>query len=162
MATNAFEGTAHGTRINTILRAPEAIDRMEAFSADGRPALLAIADRIAEVAPSLSDTEKQHVGRTVRRVLASRGWRPVEKKRLPRGGLFTTASVYARVDAPDKNEPSSLAPDEALRRRNAAERLEAARAILRQYPVKPRQVESFIREKRREAKRELAEYDGRP
>lgn len=158
MSLNAFSRSRQGKTIDTILRTREAIDRMEAFSAAGRPALQAIADRIAEVAPSLSDTEKQHVGRYVHRVLGPRGWRPVDKKRLPKGSLFTTAAVYARADAPVESEGLPSEPDGTRQRREAVARLEAAREILRPFPIKSISVERFIADKRREAKRELQEY----
>lgn len=131
---------------------------MEAFSRAGRPALLAVSEDIEKVAPTLSDTQKQHVGRWVHRLLGPRGWRPIDKKRLPKGGLFTTAAVYGRIgvaeeSGADKSEgarPAAAVPGRA----SAAVRLASARARVAALPIRPVSVDRFIAEKRREAVRE--------
>jgi hypothetical protein len=126
---------------------------MEALSSRGRPALIAVADAIAQVAPALTNTEKQHVGRWLHRVLGPRGWRPAEKKRMPAGGLFSMAAVYRRVgEAGDSPDQVAAAPEPP---RDASARLAAARAAVRRLPVKPLGAAAFIAEKRRAAKREL-------
>ncbi len=153
MSFSDFAGSREGSLIGAILREQGAIRRMEALSNAGRPALLAVAGRIEQVAPSLSNTDKQHVGRYVHRVLGPRGWRPVDKKRLPKGGLFVTASVFARVGAAAQGATLAAA-DDAPPAMDALSRIAAARALVRQLPVKPHGVEAFLADKRRAAKLE--------
>lgn len=145
-----FTHSDKGGLIGSILHDPESIRRMEALSAAGRPALLAVAAQIEKAELPLSDTEKQHVGRWVHRVLGPRGWRPVEKKRMPRGGQFTTAAVYKRVTGLEAARP----PRAEQAGSDPASRLRTARALVRGLPVKPQGVKAFISEKRRLAKRE--------
>lgn len=164
MSLSAFLKSENGAKIGAIVQAADAISRMEDLSANGRPALLAVADRISQVAPSLSHTERQHVGRVVQRVLKPRGWRAIHKKRLPKGSQFTTAAVYERVEAVQENGSVPPSLDLPRRRLDAAARVAAARALLGDYPPLSG-VDAFIAEKRREARRELAEYkdlDDRP
>lgn len=158
MSLRAFLSSQDGAKIVAIVQAADAIARMEALSAEGRPALLAVADRIAEVAPSLSATERQHVGRFVQRVLKPRGWRAIDKKRLPKGSQFTTAAVYERVDAAHGNGSVLSLAEVSRRHRDAVARLKAARALIRQLPYPLPTVDEFIADKRREARRELEEY----
>lgn len=155
MSFSDFAGSREGSLIGAILREQGAIRRMEAFSSAGRPALLAVAGRIEQVAPSLSNTDKQHVGRYVHRVLGPRGWRPVDKKRLPKGGLFVTASVFGRVGgAVAEDATRALAGARHAPARDAASRIAAARALVKQLPVKPRGVAAFLADRRRAAKLE--------
>jgi len=152
MSLSGFEKSPAGESIRPILQNSEAIRRMEALSMQGRPALIAVADQIERVAPSLTNTEKQHVGRWLHRLLGPRGWRPAEKKRMPRGSLFSMAAVYRRVAPPDGEgglPPATAAPVDH------ASRLRMARQAVRCLPVKPQSVKEFIAEKRRNAKREL-------
>ena len=128
--------------------------RMEALSAQGRPALMAVADEIARVTPSLTNTEKQHVGRWLHRLLGPRGWRPAEKKRMPKGSLFSIAAVYRRVPSfPEEGEPHPSQPG-LEQPTSPSSRLALARAAIRRLPVKPQSVSDFISEKRSTAKRE--------
>lgn len=158
MSFSMFEHSTSGAAIASVLKSVHALRQMEAFSRAGRPALLAVADEIEKVAPTLSDTEKQHVGRWVHRLLGPRGWRPVEKKRLPKGGLFTTAAVYRRISpesgyhsiGDDRAAPEAVAPVAA----SVVERLAAARARVRALPIKPPSVASFIADRRQAARRE--------
>jgi hypothetical protein len=153
MSFAAFEMSQAGRRIRPILHNQQAISRMEALSARGRPALIAVADAIEQVAPALTNTEKQHVGRWLHRLLGPRGWRPFEKKRMPAGGLFSMAAVYRRIgEVHDLSAAEEAAPEAP---RDAAARLTAARAAVRRLPVKPLGAAAFIAEKRRAAKREL-------
>lgn len=149
-----FAGSHKGEFIKSILCDPASIRRMEALSAAGRPALLAVAGTIERAKLPLTDTEKQHVGRWVHRVLGPRGWRPVDKKRMPPGSLFTTAAVYERVAgaAAENAGPSRVLRPAAARA--PASRIEAARERARALPVKPQSVRAFIAEKRSAAKRE--------
>lgn len=152
MSFAAFEMSRTGRRIGPILHDRDAISRMEALSQRGRPALIAVADAIERVAPALTNTEKQHVGRWLHRVLGPRGWRPAAKKRMPSGSLFSMAAVYRRVgEAVEDPEPEINAPAAP---RDASSRLAAARAAVRALPVKPLSANAFIAEKRRAAKRE--------
>lgn len=149
MSFTDFARSDKGGLIGSILHDPESIRRMEAYSAAGRPALLAVAAQIERAELPLSDTEKQHVGRWVHRVLGPRGWRPVDKKRMPRGGQFATAAVYKRATGLEAADRPSVPAGNDL-----ASRLRAARERVRALPVKPQGVKAFIAEKRRLAKRE--------
>lgn len=162
MSFSQFEHSAKGAAIAPVLVSSAALGRMEAFSRAGHPALLAVAGEIEKVAPGLSDTEKQHVGRWVHRLLGPRGWRPIEKKRLPKGGLFTTAAVYGRI-GPAEREPGRgrLGDDRdgpllsALGvKPSADERLALARTRVAALPIRPASVASFIADKRRDAHRD--------
>lgn len=159
MSFSHFEHSDTGARVARVLKNKEALGRMEAFSRAGRPALLAVVGEIEKVAPALTDTEKQHVGRWVHRLLGPRGWRPIDKKRLPKGGLFTTGAVYGRVSgaasAGGDHVPDALgARVTTTSHRTVEERLLSARAIVAALPVRPISVDEFIAEKRREALRE--------
>lgn len=162
MSFSHFEHSETGARVAGVLKDKEALGRMEAFSRAGRPALLAVAGEIEKVAPALTDTEKQHVGRWVHRLLGPRGWRPVDKKRMPKGGLFTTAAVYGRAGAEPGPEPVSARADAHAdltsgtreMEMSARERLRSAQAIVAALPVRPMSVDEFIAEKRREALRD--------
>lgn len=166
MSFTQFQSSARGEAVAPVLRSAAAIGRMEAFSRAGRPALLAVAAEIEQVAPTLTDTEKQHVGRWVHRLLGPRGWRPVEKKRLPKGSLFTTAAVYAHIGldhpagAGPKDEGQGCLPaSEAATERDSSlpvfDRFASARARVAALPVRPISVASFVAEKRREARRDV-------
>lgn len=148
MSFAQFEASSKGERIRPILHDRDALRRMEDLSERGRPALLAVADAIERAVPALTNTEKQHVGRWLHRLLGPRGWRPAEKKRMPKGSLFTTASVYQRVGPPDEPGSGDAAPG------GGAARLAAARAAIRRLPVKPQGVRSFLAAKRRAARTE--------
>lgn len=157
MSFSQFEHSATGARVKHVLVDSEAVRRMEAFSRAGRPALLAVARDIEKVAPALTDTEKQHVGRWVHRLLGPRGWRPTAKKRLPKGGLFTTAAVYVWIGAGEGGSGAESDVPSALARpgRDSAEiRLARARTRVAALPVRPMSVAAFIAEKRHEARRE--------
>lgn len=143
MSLAAFETSATGRRIRPILINQDAIGRMEALSLRGRPALIAVSNEIERVAPALTNTEKQHVGRWLHRVLGPRGWRPVDKKRMPPGGLFSMATVYERIQSAN-DETGVCRPS----------RLAAAQAAVRRLPNPLPSAKAFIAEKRRLAKRE--------
>ncbi len=146
MSFAAFQQSSAGNLIGSLLEA--SLPQMEHFSEAGRPALLAVAPQIAKAGVPLTDTEKQHVGRWVHRLLGPRGWRPAEKKRLPKGSLFATAAVYERVGAADGSSrtvrPAPLASDRSGR-------LAAVRERVRALPTKPQSVNAFLAHKRRAA-----------
>lgn len=144
MSYTEFRSSKLGERIAPILRDPKVIGRMETLSREGRPAVLAVDEPIGEIGASLTDTQKQHVGRFVRDVLGDRGWRPVGKKRLSNGRVFASGTVYRRIGATDARPPESETMD-------AAAWLERARALVRQLPAHPGTVDDFIAEKRRDA-----------
>lgn len=153
MSFAAFASSPKGDVIGAILEA--SLPQLVSYSEAGRPALLAVAPQIARSGVALTDTEKQHVGRWVHRLLGPRGWRPADKKRLPRGCLFRTASVYERVEgstAPTASPSRVLRP--TARMPDPADRLAAVRARVRALPVRPPSVSRFIADKRRAAARE--------
>lgn len=152
MSFSQFENSTKGGRIRPIICDPTAIRRMEAYSSAGRPALLAVAERIEAEVRELSNTEKQHVGRWVHRLLGPRGWRPVDKKRMPKGSLFTTATLYQRITPTADDQPLRILQPSRVER--PISRLAAAREQVRQLPAKPMGVKAFIAQKRRAAKLE--------
>ena len=151
MSFAQFEQSPKGKRIRPLILNSESVKRMEVLSEHRRPALLAIAEEIEQVAPDLTDTEKQHVGRWIHRVLGPRGWRPVDKKRMPAGSLFSMAAVYARISMPaDYSSDAPVSPHSG----DAASRLKAARAGIKRLPHKPESVSEFLAAKRLAARKE--------
>lgn len=148
MSFASFTTSPKGSHIGSLLKA--AVPQMERLSQAGRPALLAVAPQIARAGVALTDTEKQHVGRWVHRLLGPRGWRPTEKKRLPKGSLFTTAAVYERVGG--AGAPARVVRPAPVRNDPAA-RLAAVRERVRALPAEPQSVKAFIAEKKRAAAR---------
>ena len=152
MSFAEFASSPKGDLIGTILKA--SLPQLVSYSEAGRPALLAVAPQIASAGVPLTNTEKQHVGRWVHRLLGPRGWRPADKKKLPKGCLFRTASVYERVDGTAPARAPARVPRPAARAPAAAGRLASARARVRALPVRPPSVSRFIADKRRAAARE--------
>ena len=142
MSFAQFEQSPKGKRIRPLILNSESVKRMEVLSEHRRPALLAIAEEIEQVAPDLTHTEKQHVGRWIHRV---------DKKRMPAGSLFSMAAVYARISMPaDYSSEAPASPPSG----DAASRLKAARAGIKRLPHKPESVSEFLAAKRLAARKE--------
>lgn len=147
MSLESFKSSSVGAAIAPVVASPEVIARMERLSREGRPAVGALDEALAGRV-ELDDTEKQHVGRWIRDVLGERGWRPLKQKRLSGGRLFSSGSVYGRIG------PAAAAADAAdagPATGGPAERLEAARALVRRARRRDYGVREFIADKRREA-----------
>jgi hypothetical protein len=149
MSFAAFKTSEEGERVRPLLMDAEVVAEMEALSRVGRPAVIAL-DRRADLLPSLSDTGKQHVGRWVRDILGARGWRPAARRRVAKGRVFTSGAVYQRTAPAGVTVAARTGPSAST----AAERLERARAIIRNLPTRLPTVDEFIADKRREARRE--------
>jgi hypothetical protein len=154
MSLESFKGSKRGAQLAPMLADAAIVAEMERLSRDGRPAVLAL-DRRADELPSLSGTEKQHVGRWVRDVLAERGWRPKRRSRIGGSRMFTSGAVYGRA-APETVPPlpAGAAGTPASVRDATTERVARLRALVAQLETPPPSVDAFIDWKRAEAERE--------
>lgn len=151
MSLESFKSSSVGAAIAPVVASPEVIARMERLSREGRPAVGALDEALAGRV-ELDDTEKQHVGRWIRDVLGERGWRPLKQKRLSGGRLFSSGSVYGRIGpAAAGADAAADAADAGPATGGPAERLEAARALVRRARRRDYGVREFIADKRREA-----------
>lgn len=97
MSLETFKLSRPGMHIAPILSAPDNIAAMEEKSRAGRPAVEAVGAEIARNVGPLDDQEKQHVGRWVKQVLATRGWVPDRPGiRVAPGHLFARGTIYRR------------------------------------------------------------------
>ena len=149
MSLSLFKASREGDLVRPLLMDDQVVAEMEALSRIGQPAVIAL-DRRANLLPSLSDTGKQHVGRWVRDILGARGWRPVTRKRVAKGRMFTSGAVYERSGPAGASAASRQGPPAST----AAERLERARAIVRSGRARLPTVNEFIADKRRQARLE--------
>jgi hypothetical protein len=141
-----FQSSKKGQPVAELLARPETIREMESLSREDRPAVLAL-DRALPEAIRLDDTEKKHVGRWVRDVLANRGWRVRKRKGFRSGRIFSSGAVYERPAAPAAPQSG---PDDDIR-----ERIRGAQEIVASFSRGTYGVEDFLRDKRAEAAREL-------
>jgi hypothetical protein len=156
MSLDGFKESKRGAKVAPLLSSPSVLAEMEQLSHGGEPAVLAL-ERRAEELPRLTDTEKQHVGRWIRDVLAERGWRPQHRKRIGGSRLFTSGAVYGRPaperpSQPPDAAPAGNAPSSAA---GTAARVAHLRALVAQLETPPPTVDEFIAWKRAEAEREL-------
>jgi hypothetical protein len=141
-----FQSSKKGRPIGDLLARPETIQEMELLSREDRPAVLAL-DRALPEAIDLDDTEKKHVGRWVRDVLADRGWRVRKRKGFRSGRIFSSGAVYERPTAP--------AARQSGRDDDISERIRRAQEIVAGFRTGNYSVDDFLRDKRAEAAREL-------
>jgi hypothetical protein len=151
-----FKESKRGAKVAPLLANASVLAEMEQLSQGGEPAVLAL-ERRADELPRLSDTEKQHVGRWIRDVLAERGWRPKRRKRIGGSRLFTSGAVYGRPAPERAAEPPNAAPagNTLSRAADTAARVARLRALVAQLETPPPTVDEFIAWKRAEAEREL-------
>jgi hypothetical protein len=156
MSLEGFKDSKRGAKVAPLLADTAVLAEMEQLSRGGKPAVLAL-DRRADELPSLSGTEKQHVGRWIRDVLAERGWRPRHRKRIGGSRLFTSGAVYVRPAPDAPAEPREAAPpgSSPSQTGSTAERVARLRALVAQLETPPPTVDEFIAWKRAEAEREL-------
>jgi hypothetical protein len=140
-----FQVSRKAQPIGELLARPETIITMEELSRAGRPAVLAL-DGVLPEGIGLDDTEKKHVGRWIRDVLADRGWRPRKRKLFRSGRIFTSGAVY---EQPQAKEAAAAAPDGDM-----LERLRRAQKIVRRSSQGRYSADDFIRDKRRDAAEE--------
>ena len=143
-----FKASRLGRELAPILADPATIARMETLSRAGRPAVEAIGADVARIAPDVDDTTKQHVGRFVRDVMATRGWRPRRKARVAKGSPFSWGAVYGPPTHGQTGEAES-SKNKTERQREVAESLEAIRVMLARHKVQLPTVDEFIAERRR-------------
>ncbi len=141
-----FQSSEKGRPVGELLSRPETIERMEALSREGKPAVLAV-DRALPEGIGLDDTEKKHVGRWIRDVLADRGWRPRKRKGFRSGRLFSSGAVYDR--------PAAQAARQSGHHDDIGERIRRAQEIVAGFRTGNYSVDDFLRDKRAEAAREL-------
>lgn len=141
-----FQSSRKGQPIGDLLSRPETIQEMEWLSRDDRPAVLAL-DRALPGGIDLNDTEKKHVGRWIRDVLADRGWRVRKRKAFRSGRVFSSGAVYGRPSARDGVPAVGL--DEGI-----LAKLRRAQEIVRRSSRNGYGVDDFIRDKRREVAEE--------
>ncbi|HZF93710.1 MAG TPA: hypothetical protein VEZ20_02440 [Allosphingosinicella sp.] len=156
MSLEGFKESKRGAKVAPLLANASVLAEMEQLSQGGEPAVLALERRANEL-PSLSDTEKQHVGRWIRDVLAERGWRPKRRKRIGGSRVFTSGAVYGRsapersADTPNAGPAGSIPPAAA----GTVARVAHLRALVAQLETPPPTVDEFLAWKRAEAEREL-------
>ena len=93
-----FKASGKGEKVGAILSEHDWQVEMVCLSKHGLPAAQAVGAEIKAKVGDLDDTEKQHVGRWIRDVLAERGWKPVTKgARVAPGNLFSRAAIYGRI-----------------------------------------------------------------
>lgn len=141
MSLAEFKHTPRGVKIAAILTAPGAIRRMVEKSERDRPAVEAVGAEIAAEVGDLTDDERKYVGRWVKELLVPEGLVPDRKGRVATGALFARGTIYRRTFRTGA-------------KRSAAERIAAARAILRASPEPIMSVDELIAERREEARRE--------
>lgn len=139
MSYSDFRNSPVGRSLAPVLADPATLADMEGLSRRGRPAVEAIGARVAQLAPDLDDTGKQHVGRLVRDALATRGWRPVRKARVKPGNLFSWGAVYGHSGGGVRDAAAE-----------AAAGVKRARAILRRTGLDLGTVDDFLADRRRD------------
>ncbi len=95
-----FKTTGIGKKVAAILFDHDWQVEMVCLAKHGLPPAQAVGAEIAEKVGALGDTEKQHVGRWIRDILAEKGWKPVAKgARVAPGNLFSRAALYGQTTA---------------------------------------------------------------
>ena len=146
MTLDEFKNSVQGQRLAPLLADGLILARMEELARAGRPAVKAIDDAVATHVGPLNNTERQHVGRWVRDVLARRGWRPIKQLEWRGGKAFSSGAVYARVAGPTTAVPS-------VRAETIEQRMVRVREILRAGRIDPSKpldtVDAFLADRRR-------------
>lgn len=137
MSLHEFKASRLGSCLAPILESGDAVQRMEAKSAAGRPAVEAIGKDIATRVGQLGDEDKKMVGRWVKELLAPRGWRPDRKARVAPGHFFARGTIYRRAMP-------------VAARGDGPARLAAAQALVRALPHPVMSSDELIAERRRE------------
>jgi hypothetical protein len=98
MTFDEFKASPNGKIVGSILAEHDWQIEMVCLSKHGLPAAQAVGAEIEARIAELGDTEKQHVGRWIRDVMADHGWKVASKgARVASGNYFTRAAVYRRV-----------------------------------------------------------------
>jgi 5-methylcytosine-specific restriction protein A len=91
-----FKTSAKGRAVADILADSSWQAAMISLSKHGLPAAQAVGSEIESHVGGLEDTERQHVGRWIRDILAEKGWTvDTRGARVAPGNLFVRAATYA-------------------------------------------------------------------
>jgi 5-methylcytosine-specific restriction protein A len=91
-----FKASPKGKVVGHILSDPSWQAAMVSLSKHGLPAAQAVGSEIESRVARLEETERQHVGRWIRDILAEKGWTvDVRGARVAPGNLFVRAATYA-------------------------------------------------------------------
>ena len=108
MTFDEFKASPNGKIVGSILAEHDWQIEMICLSKHGLPAAQAVGAEIEARVGELDDTEKQHVGRWIRDVMAEHGWKVDSKgARVAPGNYFTRAAIYQRVQP-------TLSPDNPI------------------------------------------------
>jgi hypothetical protein len=100
MTFDEFKASEKGQKVKAILFAHDWQVEMVCLSKHGLPAAQAVGAEIGAKVGDLDDTEKQHVGRWIRDVMAEKGWKVGMKgARVAPGNYFSRAAIYRRAEA---------------------------------------------------------------
>lgn len=101
MATfDEFKVSTTGEAVGAILSDHDWQVELVCLAKHGLPPAQAVGAEIEKTVGTLNDTEKQHVGRWIRDILAAKGYKPVSKgARVAPGNLFSRAALYGRIEA---------------------------------------------------------------
>jgi hypothetical protein len=98
MTFDEFKASPNGKIVGAILADYDWQVEMICLSKHGLPAAQAVGTEIEVQVGALDDTEKQHIGRWIRDVMADHGWKVDSKgARVAAGNYFTRAAIYRRV-----------------------------------------------------------------
>ena len=150
MSFETFRQSRPAQSVALLLADAAVVARMEELSRVGKPAVAALDAALAGKL-TLTNTERQYVGRWVRDVLAPRGWKPLRQRRISGGRVFSSGAVYGRLCAPPE-----LEDDQAL---SLADKIARAQELVRRFSTNDYSVDDFIRDKRLEAAREEERWD---
>lgn len=95
-----FKATKKGEAVGAILFDHDWQVELVCLAKHGLPPAQAVGAEISKRVGALNDTEKQHVGRWIRDILATKGFKPISKgARVAAGNLFSRAALYGRIEA---------------------------------------------------------------
>ena len=95
MTNDEFMVSPKGKAVAKLLADHDWQVEMVCLSKHGLPAAQAVGAEIGKQVISLDDTEKQHVGRCIRDVMAEKGWKVASKgARVAPGNFFSRAAIY--------------------------------------------------------------------
>ena len=95
-----FKQSEKGQKVGAILADHDWQVEMICLSKHGLPAAQAVGAEIETKVGDLDDTEKQHVGRWIREVMAEKGWKVASKgARVAPGNYFSRAATYTLAGA---------------------------------------------------------------
>ncbi len=97
MTLKEFMQSANGRKLAPLFSDADVVQRMEAMTALGRPAVKAIDADVAAAVGSLDNVEKQHVGRWERDTLVRRGLKPIRQLDWRGGKVFSSGAVYGSM-----------------------------------------------------------------